>query len=84
MTLHLPDLAPGSTLMITYRSEGGPRVESVRGSEFERGQRWTDGKREIELAFQPERGKWETVGKPGQRRTTLSEQTLREKWRRVS
>jgi len=66
----------------------GPRVESVRGGEFERGQKWIPAdsrdQREIELAFQPERGRWETVGKAGQRRTTLSEQTLRTKWRKVS
>lgn len=81
--LNLPDLKPGESLVVTYRSEGGPAVR-VQGAEFERGQKWTDGTRTIELAFQVTRGRWETVGGAGQRRTTLSEQTLRDKWRRVS
>lgn len=83
MTLNLPDLKPGESLVVTYRREGGPTVR-VHGAEFDRGQKWTDGTRTIELAFQVTRGRWETVGGAGQRRTTLSEQTLRDKWRRVS
>lgn len=78
-----PRPKPNAKIGATARVRMHTPTIKVQGAEFERGQKWTDGTRTVELAFQVTRGRWETVGGAGQKRTTLSEQTLRGKWRRV-